>query len=388
MITVKRIEEGADQHLQLLTVLGGGEHLRRHFLIQKNTAGDLIGRELGNGFEYGGRTVLVGVVRRAASLSQRLKRISAVGGGLRTHALTHVCADGGGACIADAADWSSQVTGVRILFDLVDIRRVCVHDKLIHCIIVVSVFRRVLDQHPLDLLILGGLEIVQNGVPKLLPCDLLFIVDQLFDGREAVGHVGDADLQAGNEVVNGAALLDGAAAGDAVVRQRRAEHVGDVTLRCLVDKVLYDHAVSGHFTQRLVPGCHQLIVGCHILKEPIALDEPLAGGHIHTVIHDAQQQAREVDVGHTCAAVAPLAGNGSFHAADRAVIVGVLLGNAPVDKRGNDDLIVIECRHAEAKTHDLDAFVKELRVKVFVIADGQVGLRQARLRDGLKHHKA
>mgnify|MGYP000264680227 CR=1 FL=1 len=138
--TVKRIEEGADQHLQLLTVLGGGEHLRRHFLIQKNTAGDLIGGELGNGFEYGGRTVLVGVVRRAASLSQRLKRISAVGGGLRTHALTHVCADGGGARIADAADGASQVAGVRILFDLVDIRRVCVHDKLIHCIIVVSVF--------------------------------------------------------------------------------------------------------------------------------------------------------------------------------------------------------------------------------------------------------
>ena len=280
------------------------------------------------------------------------------------------------------------MAGVRILFDLVDIRCVCVHNKLIHRVVVIAVFRRVVYQHFLDLFVLGRLEVVQNGVPELLSCDPLFIVDQLFDGGEAVCHIGDADLQAGNEVVNGAALLDGAAAGDAVVRQCRAEHVGDVTLRCLVDKVLYDHAVSGHFTQRLFPCRHQLVVGGHVLERTITLDEALAGGQIDAVVHDAKQQAGEVDVGHAGAAVAPLAGNGRLDAADRAVVVGILLGNAPVDKRGNDDLIVIECRHAEAKTHDLDAFVKELRVKVFVIADGQVGLRQARLRDGLKHHKA
>ena len=80
----------------------------------------------------------------------------------------------------------------------------------------------------------------------------------------------------------------------------------------------------------------------------MSLDEALARGEVHAAVHGAQEQTREVDVAHTGAAVPPATRHGRLHAADGGIVVRVVLAHAPGDEARDDDLVVVEGRHAEA----------------------------------------
>ena len=69
----------------------------------------------------------------------------------------------------------------------------------------------------------------------------------------------------------------------------------------------------------------------------------------------------EVNVGHAGTAVAPFSGNGGLHAANGAVVIGIFLFDAPLDKGRDDNFVVVQGRHAEAQLHDLDALVEGFR---------------------------
>ena len=128
-------------------------------------------------------------------------------------------ADGARAGVADAADGAAAKARVVILGNLVDVGLVALDGQTVHVVVVVAVLGSTVDEHLLDARALLAGKVVLQGVPELLARDNALLVDELLDGGKAVCHVGDAHLQAADEVVDGAALLDGLATGDAVVSE-------------------------------------------------------------------------------------------------------------------------------------------------------------------------
>ena len=124
------------------------------------------------------------------------------------------------------------------------------------------------------------------------------------------------------------------------------------------------------------------------MEASVALYKALAAGQIHAVIHDAEEQTGEVNVGHAGTAVAPFSGNGGLHAANGAVVIGIFLFDAPLDKGRDDNFVVVQGWHAEAQLHDLNALVEKFRIQVCVIADRQVRLGQTGLGHRLEHQEA
>ena len=279
------------------------------------------------------------------------------------------------------------MAGVGILLDFIQIGVIGLHNQGVHIVIVVTVFGGFLLQHFLYLLVLRALEIIQDGFPKLRGGNLFLLKDQLLDGGQGVCHVGNAHLEAGNEVVDGSAFLDGLAPAYAVVGEGGAEDIGHVPLRGLVDGVFHDDAVAGHFPDSLVPGGQQLLIGFHVPEMAVVLGEALPGGEVHSAVHGAKQHPGEVDIAHACAAVAPFAGHCRFHAADGAVVVGVLFLHSPVNKGRNDDFVVVQGGHAEAQAHDLNALGHKVRIQVLMVAHGEVGLGQPGLGHGAQYQE-
>ncbi|OPZ68354.1 MAG: hypothetical protein BWY81_00871 [Firmicutes bacterium ADurb.Bin467] len=253
---------------------------------------------------------------------------------------------------------------------------------MIDVVVVVSVLRRALDEQLPDALALLAREVARKRVPQFGVRDALFLKHELLDRGQRVREVRDADLQPADEIVDRAALLERQPAADAVVAERRAEYVRHVFLERDVAYVLDDRAVAREVAYDDVPRAPELVVGGHVPKVADALNEPLAALRVDAVVHRDQQRLREVQKAHARAAVAPLAGDGGLDAADGAVVVRVRLLDAARDERGDDDLVVVERRHAEAELHDLDGLVHELVREPRVVAHRQVRLRQVRLRDG------
>ena len=138
----------------------------------------------------------VGVVRGAAALGERLVGVAAVGRGHGPHSLPHVGADRGGAGVADAADGAAAMARVGILGNLVDVGLVGVHHELVHGVVIVAVLGGVVHEHLADLLTLLAREVGLQRVGELGRRDAPLVKDELLDGREGVGHVGDAHLEA------------------------------------------------------------------------------------------------------------------------------------------------------------------------------------------------
>ena len=239
----------------------------------------------------------------------------------------------------------------------------------------------------MDLLVFRRLEIIKNRIPKLFFCNLLFLIDKLFNCRQRICHIGNAHLKTGDKVINRTALFDGFSPSDAIIRQGRAKNVRNISLRCLVNGIFYNYAVAGHLPKRFVPCTHQVLIGLHVFEVSISLCKPLSACEIHAVVHHAQKQSGEVDVGHTRTAVAPFSGNCCFHAADGTVIISVLFFYTPPHKGWNDNFIIIQSRHTKAQLHDFDTLVKEMLVKVGMVADCQIGLCQPCLCYGLKNQE-
>ena len=105
-------------------------------------------------------------------------------------------------------------------------------------------------------------------------------------------------------------------------------------------------------------------------------DKPFSACQIYAIIHNTKQQAWEIDIGHTCATVSPLARNGCFYTADCTVVIGIFFFHTPVDEGWNDDFIIVESRHAKAKLHDFNALIKELLIQIGMVSDCQVRLCQ------------
>ena len=146
VIAFQAVKEGADHQLQLLDIFLGGQQRGGDFLIQQHTAGDLMGGQLGNGFEYRGGALLVHSMGGRTTLSQRLTGMTAVGCCHGAVALTDVSGNGGGTGIADAADGTTAETGVGILLHLVDLRLVGLDHQQVSGIVIVAVLGCFVDQ--------------------------------------------------------------------------------------------------------------------------------------------------------------------------------------------------------------------------------------------------
>ena len=346
MVAFQAVKECADNEFQLLGVLRRGQHGRRHFLVQQHAARDLMGGELGYALEDSSWAMLVHGVCGRASLCQGLLCMTSVRRRHGAKTLSDVCGDRGRSAVADAADRASAEAGVLILFHLIQVRCVSVHHKLIDIIVVIAVLRRVVYEHLADSLSFFTGKVISQSIHELVSGNLLLLVHKFLDRGEAVRHVRDADLQAGDEIVNGAALLDGLAASQAVLGQAGAEDIRNFALTGQVNGVLYDDACAGQFPDRAVPGLHQLVKRFHIPKVTVILHKSLAAGHVDSVVHDHEQDSGEVEVAHAGAAIAPLTGNRGLHTADRGIAVGILFFDALFNEGGNDYFVIVEGRHA------------------------------------------
>ena len=311
-----------------------------------------------------------------AALGQRFAGMASVRGGESSAPLSHVCGNGGGTRIANPADGAASEAGVGILPDLVDIAVIGLNDQLVHIVVIIAVFRGVVDQHLADpFAVLSGKVSLQCR-PELGGRELFLFEDKLFNGGERIGQVGNAHLQAADVVVNSAAFFQRQAAADAVFTQGGAQHIRHVLLQHHVTGVLNDDAVPGKVPDDHVPGVGQLLIGGHVSEMAGALYKVGAALRVGAVVHGNQQRLGEVQKAHAGAAVAPLAGYGSFHTADGTVVVGVLFLYAAPDERGNDDLIIVECGHPEAQLDHLNRLIHKLIRQPGMIAHRQVGLGQ------------
>ena len=346
MVAFQAVKKCAYDEFELLRVLLCGKHGGGDLLVQEHTARDLMGRELGYALENSGRPVFIHGMCGRAPLCQGLFRMTSVRRRHCTQALADICRDRGGSAVADAADGAPAEAGIFIFLHFIQVRSVSVHDQLIGVIVVVAVFRSVVDQHLTDPLALFSREVCRQSVHEFIAGNLLIFKYQLFNCGEAVCHIGDADLQAGDEIVYGAALFDGLAASQAVLCQAGAENIGHFALAGQVDGILHDDACAGKLSDRAVPCLHQFIKRFHIPEVPVIPDESPAAGHIDAVVHDHQEDPGEIQVAHAGAAIAPLSGHGSFYTADRGIAVGILFFDALLNEGRNDDLVVVESRHA------------------------------------------
>ena len=349
VVAFKAVKECADYKFKLLGVLLRGEHGGRDLLIQQHAARDLMGGKFGHALEHCSRTVLVHGMCRRASFSEGLLGVASVRRRHCAKTLTYVRGDRGSSAVTDAADRASAEAGVLIFLHLIQVGCISINYQLICVIVVVAIFRRVIDQHLSDPLALFAGKVCRQSVHELIAGDLPLFINQFLDRGEAVSHVRDTDLQAGDEIVNGAALFDGLAASQAVLRQAGAEDVGHFALTRQVDRILDDDTCAGQLSDRAVPCLHELVKRFHIPEVAVILYKSLAAGHVDSVVHDHQENTGEVQVAHTGAAIAPFAGNCGLHTSDCGIAIGVLFPDTLLNKGRNDHFIVVESRHSGPK---------------------------------------
>ena len=112
-----------------------------------------------------------------------------------------------------------MIARIRIFLYFIKIGVIRFYYEIIHIIVVVAVFRRIINQHFLYFLAFRRLEIVQNRIPKLLARNFLFFINEFFNSSQRIRHIRNTDLQTGNKIVYRAAFFNCLAAADAVIRQ-------------------------------------------------------------------------------------------------------------------------------------------------------------------------
>ena len=128
----------------------------------------------------------------------------------------------------------------------------------------------------------------------------------------------------------------------------------------------------------------QFFIGSHIAEMSGAFNKLCPTLRICAVVHGNQQRFREVQKAHTGAAVTPLTGDSGFHTPDGTVVIGVFFLYTARNERGDDDFIVVECRHSKTELHYFHGLVHKVIRQACMITYGEVRLRQVRLCDGAK----
>ena len=175
--------EAFEERHDLVDAVFAVYHLRVEFHVEECALDEAVVRDVGDGFEYSGRTVGVCAAVGADAVGQRFSRAAARWQGSHFDAEGGVAGDG-----QDAGGHDSEFAAVA--FDLVgdvgeEFRR-----KAVYAGIVVAVFgglfagfvyfRRVL-------------EVTGEGVEELFHGDAFCVIYEVFDGGDAVYEVGDAD---------------------------------------------------------------------------------------------------------------------------------------------------------------------------------------------------
>ena len=206
--------------------------------------------------------------------------------------------------------------------------------------------------------------------------EALILEHDLFQRRQGIAHIGDAHVQGAAVIVDGAALLDGLAASDAVVDQQGDEGVGDALLRHHVDEVVVDDMHADVIGQLILEGGVYLVIGSEGSQVAHAFMQADACGGVCAVVEGQLHDLAEVDEGGTVGAGALLTLDDSLRAADDGVFDGVLPGNAAVDQGGDIRFIAVIGRLAAAQFVDIQQGVHIAVAGAVVIAGGDGGVLQ------------
>ncbi len=271
--------------------------------------------------------------------------------------------------------------------ELVDVALVGLHQQQVDLVQIVAIFGGCIGEALAQLLAFKPGKILLERIGQLALIHPPLLEHQFLQRCQAVAQVGDPHLQAGDPVIDGAPLLDGLAALDAVIHQGAAEDVVGLGLQHAVDHAVDLDGLAGEVAHLIVPAGHHLVeVAERALPQRLGLgQEDLAGGGVTAAIERRQQDAGEVDKAHAGTAIAPLAGHRGFDAADGGVVVGILLAHPELDELGDHHLVVVEGGHAEAAADHLDAGVEEILAHAGVVAHREVGLGGAQLAAGLQN---
>ena len=142
--------------------------------------------------------------------------------------------------------------------------------------------------------------------------------------------------------------------------------------------------MSRKIADEYIPGMCQFFIGSHIAEMSGTFNKLCSALRICAVVHGNQQRFREVQKAHTGAAVTPLTGDSGFHTPDGTVVIGVFFLYTARNERGDDDFIVVECRHSKTELHYFHGLVHKVIRQACMITYGEVRLRQVRLCDGAK----
>ena len=137
-----------------------------------------------------------------------------------------------------AANRTTTVAWVMVLFQFVDIGLISASQQHIDGIIVVAVLRRTVNQPLTQLLMSQAFEVIRQCGSQLLLTNRALFKHQFLHCRQAVAEVGNANLQARNPVIFRAALLDTFRSLNTVIHQRRAENIVHVLLQHGVNDIL------------------------------------------------------------------------------------------------------------------------------------------------------
>ena len=136
-----------------------------------------------------------------------------------------------------AANRTTTVAWVMVLFQFVDIGLISASQQRIDSIIVVAVLRRTVNQPLTQLLVSQTVEVIRQCGSQLLLTNRALFKYQFLHCRQAVAEVSNADLQARNPVIFRAALLDTFRSLNTVIHQRRAENIVYVLFQHGVDDI-------------------------------------------------------------------------------------------------------------------------------------------------------
>ncbi|CZZ44976.1 Uncharacterised protein [Enterobacter hormaechei] len=161
----------------------------------------------------------------------------------------------------------------------------------------------------------------------------------------------------------------------------------DVLFQHGVHHVLDLNGFAGVVADLVIPRRHDLIKIPEVTgrKRFFLRQEHLAAGGVATAFQRRQHHAGEVDKAHAGAAIAPLAADGGFDAANRRIVIRVLSFHAELDKFRDHDFIVVKRRHPEAAADHLHAGVEEVVAHARVVAHAQVRLGGAQTAAGFEN---
>ena len=418
------VKEAANERNELeqscLACKSGGMEL----LVKERTVGGDTVVKLGYGVCRRRRTAHVSA--RCGTDTVRDRRVSktSVGRCSRLRAERHVCGYGVQTCVVDTA------TGVGVLLYFLGIGVSDLTRKEVGFLVVVTVLLNGTDEL-VDFLVAcalllgqivarayGFVDGLDDGVRDLdarlckCACDLdghllgtlarkaltevcrhrflvfakrnkLLLINQLTDRKKCVGHIGDTEALGTRKVVTGAALFDCLTAGKTTVHHRGLEGEGATnTVRNVNGVVGVDHQLD-EIRFLLLVGVKELFKGVELAKLARARTD------LHTLVHTVGEyelhRAAHIEECRVVPAVGCV-GRLRLNASDDGIVARFLKRKSAGHKRGDDDLVVVVCGNAVAKTRQVRRLQKKLLGRAVPYADRERGLRQTDVDGCFKTH--